>query len=151
MSRPTRRTAGSALVLALWMTLTLLASPAGADADRAAATTAARTARTSRTTADPARVAGPVVLIGTGGLRWDDVGDTTPALFALLGEGAVGTLAVRSVGLSSCPVDGWLAVSAGRRAADSPTAQGEPDCRTPSVTIGTASTIGTAGTAGGPG
>jgi hypothetical protein len=126
VSRPTIRSAASAVVLAagltLTLTFTLLATPARAD--RAAAETAAA-----------ARVAGPVVLIGTGGLRWDDVGDSTPALFALLGGGATGTLAVRSVGLSTCPVDGWLAVSAGRRAADAPIPTGEPACRTPLATV----------------
>lgn len=71
------------------------------------------------TTAEPAATpGGPVVLLGTGGLRWEDVGSTTPALYAALGQDAAGSLAVRSVRDTTCPVDGWLAVSAGRRAAD---------------------------------
>lgn len=66
-----------------------------------------------------ADVAGPVVLLGTGGVRWPDVGTATPALQKLLDEGSSGWLAVRSVRSTTCPTDGWLAVSAGRRAADS--------------------------------
>jgi hypothetical protein len=61
----------------------------------------------------------PVVLVGTTGLRWDDLGSlTTPALWGLSREGAVGTVAARSIRTSACPVDGWLAVSAGNRAGD---------------------------------
>lgn len=77
-------------------------------------------------------VPGPVVLVGTPGLRWDDVSaERTPALWSLLLDGAAGTLAARSVYSRACPVDGWLAVSAGRRAADVPTEPGEPLCRRP--------------------
>jgi hypothetical protein len=78
----------------------------------------AASAATASPRAPAARVAGPVVLLGTGGLRWDDVGADTPALSSLLDQDAVGALAARSVRDSTCPVDGWLAVSAGRRAAD---------------------------------
>lgn len=61
----------------------------------------------------------PVVLVGTTGLRWDDLGSlTTPSLWTLSREGAVGTVAARSIRTSACPADGWLAVSAGRRAGD---------------------------------
>ncbi|MBD7919058.1 hypothetical protein H9657_12325 [Cellulomonas sp. Sa3CUA2] len=67
----------------------------------------------------PEPVPGPVVLVGVTGLRWDDVGSlTTPALWALSREGSVGTVATRSVRARGCPADGWLAVSAGNRAAD---------------------------------
>jgi hypothetical protein len=88
-------------------------------------------------TATPASadVAGPVVLIGTGGLRWDDVGDSTPALTALLQAGSVGNLAVRSLRPTTCPVDGWLAVSAGRRAADAE--QPDEACLPPAADIPT--------------
>lgn len=72
---------------------------------------------------------GPVVLVGVTGLRWDDVGSlTTPALWGLSREGAVGSVAVRSVRSRACPADGWLAVSAGNRAADAAAADGS--CRT---------------------
>jgi len=71
-------------------------------------------------------VPGPVVLLGTGGVRWSDTGAGTPALSALPDEAAVAVASARSVRPSTCPVDGWLAVSAGARAADEP-----GPCRSP--------------------
>jgi hypothetical protein len=62
-------------------------------------------------------------------VRWEDVDSTTPVLAAVLGGGAVAVSAVRSLGPATCPVDGWLAVSAGRRAADAPLDGG--GCRVP--------------------
>ncbi len=88
--------------------------------------------RTAQTAA-----AGPVVLLGTGGLRWDDVDSSTPALQSLLDTGAVGTLAVRTVRRSTCPVDGWLTVSAGRRAGDAEPIRGHPSCRPPEADAAT--------------
>jgi hypothetical protein len=76
-----------------------------------------------------AAVPGPVVVLGTAGLRWDDVSARTPALAALLANGSIAALVARSVPLSSCPVDGWLAASAGRRADAARAADG--DCRPP--------------------
>ncbi len=58
----------------------------------------------------------PVVLIGTAGLHWDDVSAETSSLGAVLAGGAIGSMVSRSVELAACPIDGWLAVSAGRRA-----------------------------------
>jgi hypothetical protein len=76
--------------------------------------------------------AGPVVVVGVPGLRWDDVDpERTPVLHSLLTEGAVGALVTRSVRRVDCPVDGWLALSAGRRAADAVRGLDEPLCRTP--------------------
>jgi hypothetical protein len=96
----------AALVLLLSVLLGLVAGPLVAPA--AAATAAAASA-----------VPGPVVLVGVPGLRWNDVSpEDTPALWSLLEDGAVGTVAVRSVRRAACPVDGWLAVSAGRRVGD---------------------------------
>ncbi len=65
-------------------------------------------------------VPGPVVLIGTGGVRWAETGPATPALRGLLVDGAAAVASARSIRTSTCPVDGWLAVSAGARAADEP-------------------------------
>ena len=63
-------------------------------------------------------VPGPVVLVGISGIRWTDVDAArTPALATLVDEGAVGTLAVRSLRSYACPADGWLAISSGRLAA----------------------------------
>ncbi len=70
-----------------------------------------------------------VILIGVTGLRWSDVRPlSTPALWSLSRQGSVGAVAVRSVRPTSCPVDGWLAVSAGTRAADAQVPEGT--CRT---------------------
>ena len=67
----------------------------------------------------------PVVLLGTAGLRWSDVSTSvTPALAALGETWAIGNAAVRSVRDTTCPADGWLAVSAGYRAADLPHSDG---------------------------
>ena len=88
-----------------------------------------------------ADVAGPVVLLGTAGVRWPDVTDATPTLQKLLDEGSSGWLAIRSVRNVACPVDGWLAVSAGRRAAEPATTPAGDDkaaCSAPQVPMTTA-------------
>ena len=60
-----------------------------------------------------------IVFIGTGGLSWSDISpETTPTLWSLLRDGATATLAVRSVHDNTCPVDGWLTLSAGEQAGD---------------------------------
>src|SRR5829696_2794758 len=62
--------------------------------------------------------AGAVVLIGTGGISWSDVDQkTTPNLWLLLRDGSSAALSVRSVYSNTCPIDGWLGLSAGARAA----------------------------------
>ena len=69
----------------------------------------------------PARatLSGSVVVIGTGGLSWSDVSaKATPALWSLLRDGSTAVLTVHSVHANTCPVDGWLSLSAGERAAD---------------------------------
>ena len=58
-----------------------------------------------------------IVVVGTGGLSWTDVSaQATPALWSLLRDGATATLSVRSVHANTCPVDGWLSLSAGEQA-----------------------------------
>jgi hypothetical protein len=118
-----RRSAAAGFLAAItgFALLTLLATPAFAQPDEGTqATVPTPTAGTGH----------PVVLVGVTGLRWDDVGPlTTPALWRLSQQGAVGTTVVRSVRTSACPVDGWLAVSTGTRAADLPAADGS--CRLP--------------------
>ena len=60
----------------------------------------------------------PVILIGTGGIMWTDVSATdTPALWSFLRDGSSAALSVRSVFRNTCPIDGWLSLSAGGRAA----------------------------------
>jgi hypothetical protein len=75
--------------------------------------------------------AAPVVVVGTGGLTWSDVSRTaTPALWSLLEHGATASLTVRSVHSNTCPVDGWLTLSAGQRAGDRDTGSDtRPPCR----------------------
>ena len=69
----------------------------------------------------------PVVLIGTGGITWTDVSATaTPALWSFLRDGSSAALSVRSVNTNTCPVDGWLSLSAGQRAA-APGPDGSPE------------------------
>ncbi len=77
----------------------------------------------STSSSDPTKHKGTsesIVIIGTGGLSWSDVSPrTTPTLWSLLRDGATATLSVRSVHANTCPVDGWLTLSAGEQAADS--------------------------------
>ena len=64
-------------------------------------------------------LSGSIVVIGTAGLSWAEVSaQETPALWSLLREGATATMTVRSVHDNTCPVDGWLSLSAGERAGD---------------------------------
>ncbi|MFB4316525.1 hypothetical protein [Actinomadura sp. 21ATH] len=60
---------------------------------------------------------GRTVLIGVPGLMWKDVGEkATPTLWRLTGQGAGGSLSVRTTKVNTCPTDGWLTLSAGQRA-----------------------------------
>lgn len=60
----------------------------------------------------------PVVLLGTGGFTWSDLSaQRTPTLWGLLQRSAVSTVTVRSVDPNTCPIDAWLSLSAGERAA----------------------------------
>lgn len=105
----------AALLAALLFVLALAATPALA----AIPTTA--TAPSTAAPAAPRQDDRPIVLVGLTGVRWDDASAAaTPHLFTLLEYGSTGNLISRSVRSTSCPVDGWLAVSAGRRAADLP-------------------------------
>jgi hypothetical protein len=62
---------------------------------------------------------GSIVVIGTSGLSWNDASaGATPALWSLMRNGATGDLSVRSVHANTCPVDGWLTLSAGEQAGD---------------------------------
>ena len=62
---------------------------------------------------------GSIVVIGTAGLSWSDVSaQATPVLWSLLRDGATATMTVHSVHPNTCPVDGWLSLSAGERAGD---------------------------------
>ncbi|MFW5472945.1 hypothetical protein ACOCJ5_06535 [Knoellia sp. CPCC 206450] len=61
---------------------------------------------------------GATVLIGTGGITWTDVSEEdTPNLWMLLRDGSSAAMSIRSVETNTCPVDGWLGLSAANRAA----------------------------------
>lgn len=84
-----------------------------------------------RGTAHPLPTRGPLVVVGTAGLSWNDVSPgATPALWSMLQRGASAAMTVRSVHSNTCPVDGWLTVSAGSRAGDvEPPGGAKPPCR----------------------
>lgn len=95
-------------------------------------------------------VPGPVVLIGTAGLTWADVPPDDPVLGPFVNDGAIGSVAVRGIRAVSCPIDGWLAISSGRRAGDVATVRStdpllaEPYCRPlrlPTTTPGGSATV----------
>lgn len=66
------------------------------------------------------------VLVGIAGLGWSDVtAENTPTLYAMADDDAVASLTVRTVRSRTCVVDGWLTVSAGRRATDMFDADGD--------------------------
>lgn len=99
------------------------------------------TAAGAQTHTSSAEPTGATVLVGTGGLIWSDVSETTtPNLWGLLRDGSTAALTVRSVNTSTCPVDAWLGISAGERAA-APTREGSPrraswvPCPSPSPTV----------------
>ena len=79
-----------------------------------------------------ATVAPRLVVVGAPGLAWSDLaGGDLPALDAMTEQGALGSMTVRAVRTRSCAVDGWLTLSAGRRAADT-----DGPCRAPLPVVG---------------
>lgn len=128
-----RRVAATGLVTALLAGLvTVLTGAAGAGADGVRAATAAdsvaaadaRAAERGGSTGPPGTtvasgaVPGPVLLVGTSGVRWSDVSATaTPALWRLARTAGLAVASTRGIEATGCPVDGWLTVSAGTKAA----------------------------------
>lgn len=109
---PTRGAAHLALRrwwhVALASTITLLAVLLGFGAPAAAHADQGRD--------DPAP---PLIVVGLGSLRWSEVdAHTTSNLWELLhsSDAHAGSIVVRATSSTTCPVDGWLTVSAGRRA-----------------------------------
>lgn len=103
-------------VLATVLGLSAAALPQAANATETS-TSATRTMRTP-VEAAPADPFGATVLIGTGGLTWTDVSEkATPNLWMLLRDGSSAAMSIRSVETNTCPIDGWLGLSAGDRAA----------------------------------
>ncbi|RBP68188.1 hypothetical protein DFO66_101416 [Brevibacterium sanguinis] len=71
---------------------------------------------------------GAPIVIGVSGFTFEDLDPrTTPNLWSLMQISSIGTMTPRSVRATSCPVDGWLALGSGRRAAD----EQRPQCREP--------------------
>jgi hypothetical protein len=71
-----------------------------------------------------------VVSINVSGFSFEDLDPrTTPHLWVMMKNAQIGTITPRSVRSTSCPVDGWLGLGSGRRAADEPRDQ----CRQPAA------------------
>lgn len=84
----------------------------------------------SSASTDPAKSAeeNAPIFIGVSGFSFEDLDPrTTPNLWKMMKSAQIGTTTPRSVRASSCPVDGWLALGSGRRAADEP----REECRQP--------------------
>jgi len=79
-----------------------------------------------------------LVVIGTGGLSPSDISEVrTPNLWRLLREGSSAALNVTAVHANTCPVDGWLTLSAGDRAGQPDVGAKTPLCeQIPAVTNG---------------
>ncbi|MEU4190430.1 hypothetical protein AB0E69_00875 [Kribbella sp. NPDC026611] len=65
--------------------------------------------------AQPTDLLAKVVVIGVPGLSWNDV-KSSPELTALVNQSHVGSITVKTAGPHTCPIDGWLTISAGTRA-----------------------------------
>jgi len=77
-----------------------------------------------------------VVLILTGGLRWDQLDQTIAPNLARLGaSGTMANLVPVSTTRPACPVDTWLAMSAGRQISSGGVAS-TPTCTQPLVAAG---------------
>ena len=83
--------------------------------------------------AAPESLLANVVVIGVPGLRWSDV-KASPELTALVNQAHVGSISVKTSTQQTCPIDGWLTVSAGTRAWGSQ--PGSPCPGLPAVTDG---------------
>jgi hypothetical protein len=69
-----------------------------------------------------------LVVIGVGGISWDDVSPTdTPVLWGLLRDGSAASVSVKAMNLTACPADGWSTLSAGE-AAGPVLGEDRPEC-----------------------
>ena len=74
----------------------------------------------------------PVILVGVAGLRWEDVDESvTPNLWRLADSSALASMSIRTTTRWTCPVAGWLTISAGERAVDGPTPELPARCNRP--------------------
>jgi hypothetical protein len=107
-------TVGGGLLLVVLLTSTVLGST-----DQRPASAASRAGGEANVTrSDAIATERPLVVVGTTGVAWSDVtASTTPALHALLTDGAgAGGVAQPTGAASRCTVGGWLALSAGQLA-----------------------------------
>ncbi|MEU0091331.1 hypothetical protein [Kribbella sp. NPDC006257] len=65
--------------------------------------------------ASPESDSAPVIVIGVPGLSWNDL-SASPELARLIDYANVGSITVKTAGPHTCPIDGWLTISAGTRA-----------------------------------
>lgn len=118
----------AALVLITGLPQAGQAVSAGHSADIAHSASTAQAAGSGQAADAPRPAENAPILIGTSGFTFEDLDpQTTPNLWAMMQSSQIGTMTPRSVRSVSCPVDGWLAVGSGRRAADEPRQQ----CRKP--------------------
>jgi hypothetical protein len=69
-----------------------------------------------------------LVVIGVGGLSWDDVSARdTPTLWGLLRDGSAASVSVKTLHLTACPTDGWATLGAGE-AAGTASDSARPEC-----------------------
>ncbi|MGY2084724.1 hypothetical protein [Blastococcus sp. SYSU DS0539] len=119
MTGPAVRTARRAAALLALVGLLLVGLPAGAGAR----------AQADRHAADH------VVVVGVPGLTWADLDPgTTPQLWALAEESAIGATSVRAARSTSCLLDGWATLGAGNRARFPGTDEGLPPVPVPEGT-----------------
>ncbi|MFG1697392.1 hypothetical protein [Nonomuraea sp. NPDC049309] len=110
-----------ALTLPLALTTPAAAQPARPAASAASPGTPATATGSVTGTRDATALRGRVALIGVPGLEWSDIDQSrTPNLWRLVSEGSSASLSTRAVPPAgrgiTCPVAGWLTISAGRRA-----------------------------------
>ena len=99
---------------------------------------ALRTSAVTPTPLPPASSSDRLVVIGTGGLSAGDIDPArTPNMWRLLRQGSSASLNITAVHANTCPVDGWLTLSAGSRAAQPDSGARVPPCQPiPSVNNG---------------
>ena len=110
------RLRGALAALVALVALVLVGPSSAASAVAPGAPAGAERAGLVREPDGPVGAADPVVLVGVGGLHWDDVDRTgTPTLWRMVDEGSVGSISVHVSSTQTCRLGGWLTVSAGRR------------------------------------
>ena len=74
----------------------------------------------------------PVILVEIAGLRWEDVDEAaTPNLWRLADSSSLAAMSIRTTTRWTCPIAGWLTISAGERAVDGPTPELPARCNRP--------------------